>query len=163
MLAAMCAVLGAVAIDLTVIKITFESFPVLLAAFLFGPVDGLLVGIVGTFIYQVLRYSLTPTTVLWILPYAVSGLLVGLCAMKHNYRNTDREIMAVTVVSELVILILNTLAIYVDSKMFGYYSPEIITGNLMLRIVICIVKSAAFGFIMPKILFAIARSRRKKD
>ena len=35
-LAAMCAALGALALDLNSIKITFESFPILLGALLFG-------------------------------------------------------------------------------------------------------------------------------
>ena len=50
MMAAMCAVLGYVALDLGNIKITFESLPVLLAALMFGPVDGMLVGGIGLFI-----------------------------------------------------------------------------------------------------------------
>ena len=44
MLAAMCAVLGYVALDMGNIKITFESLPILLGAMLFGPVDGMLIG-----------------------------------------------------------------------------------------------------------------------
>ena len=46
-LAAMCAVLGAVSIDLGNLKISFESLPVLLGALLFGPLDALAVGGVG--------------------------------------------------------------------------------------------------------------------
>lgn len=56
-LAAMCAALGALALDLNSIKITFESFPILLGALLFGPLDGLAVGFVGTLLYQLLRYG----------------------------------------------------------------------------------------------------------
>ena len=76
-LSAMCAVLGAVAIDLNSIKITLESFPVLLGALLFGPVDGMAIGFVGTFLYQLLRYGISATTMLWILPYAAVGWLAG--------------------------------------------------------------------------------------
>ena len=47
-LAAMCAALGALALDLNSIKITFESFPILLGALLFGPLDGLAVGFCAT-------------------------------------------------------------------------------------------------------------------
>ena len=51
MLAAVCAVLGYLALDLFTLKVTFESFPVLLAGLMFGPVNGALVGLIGTFIY----------------------------------------------------------------------------------------------------------------
>ena len=61
-LAAMCAALGALALDLNSIKITFESFPILLGALLFGPLDGLAVGFVGTLLYQLLRYGVSVTT-----------------------------------------------------------------------------------------------------
>ena len=53
-LAAMCAVLGAVSIDLGNLKLSFESLPVIIGALLFGPVDGLLIGGIGTFLYQFL-------------------------------------------------------------------------------------------------------------
>ena len=44
MMAAMCAVLGYLALDMGSLKITFESLPVLISAFLFGPLDGMIVG-----------------------------------------------------------------------------------------------------------------------
>ena len=44
MLCAICAVLGYLAIDLTSIKVTFEELPILVAALVFGPVDGVMVG-----------------------------------------------------------------------------------------------------------------------
>ena len=56
MLCAMCAVLGYVALDLGSIKLTFESLPVLLGALLFGPVDGMFIGGIGTLLYQLVRY-----------------------------------------------------------------------------------------------------------
>ena len=68
MLAAMCAALGYAALDFNNLKITFESLPILLGALLLGPVDGLAIGVVGTLIYQLIRYGVSATTLLWILP-----------------------------------------------------------------------------------------------
>ena len=48
MLAAMCAVLGYVSLDLGNLKFTFESFPIILASLFFGPVDGMIVAGLGT-------------------------------------------------------------------------------------------------------------------
>ena len=64
MLAAMCAVLGAVSIDLGNLKVTLESIPIIVGALLFGPLDGAMIGFVGTFVYQVLRYGFSVTTFL---------------------------------------------------------------------------------------------------
>ena len=62
MLAAMCAALGYAALDFNNLKITFESLPILLGALLLGPVDGLAIGVVGTLIYQLIRYGVSATT-----------------------------------------------------------------------------------------------------
>ena len=73
-LSAMCAVLGAVAIDLNSIKITLESFPVLLGALLFGPVDGMAIGFVGTFLYQLLRCGFGPAKIYRLACRAFEGI-----------------------------------------------------------------------------------------
>lgn len=157
MLAAMCAVLGYVALDMNSIKITFESLPVLLAALLFGPVDGMLVGGIGTLIYQLLRYGVSATTLLWILPYVVCGLMVGLGAKAGRFSLKRWQVLALVVVSELVITLLNTGVIYVDSKIYGWYYPALIVGSLALRLVVCVVKAVAFGVILPWLTQAIRR------
>ena len=49
-------------------KFTFEAFPILVAGLLMGPIDGMITGAVGSFIYQLFfsGYGITPTTILWI-------------------------------------------------------------------------------------------------
>lgn len=157
MLVAMCAVLGYVAVDLQVIKITFESLPIFIAAFLFGPVDGMLVGGVGTLIYQLLRYGVSPTTVLWMAPYIVCGLIVGYAAKKNGFSLSNRQIMVLVITNELLITLLNTGVIYLDSVIFGYYFPGIITGSLIPRLAVCIVKSVAFGAVLPVLIRSVRR------
>ena len=71
MLAAMCAVLGYLSLDFGNLKITFESVPILLGALLLGPIDGMAIGGVGTLLYQLVRYGVSVTTPLWILPYVL--------------------------------------------------------------------------------------------
>ena len=157
MLAAMCAVLGYVALDMGRFKVTFESLPVLFAALMYGPLDGMLVGGVGTFLYQVLRYGFSATTALWILPYVICGLCAGLYARHYQFNNTPRQLMFIVVVSELLIFVFNTLAIYVDSKIYGYYSFAYVWGSVALRLIIALVKSVAFGLIVPVILKKMSR------
>ena len=158
MLCAVCAVLGYLAIDLTSIKITFESLPILIAALLFGPVDGITVGAVGTLIYQYLRYGFTATTFLWMLPYIVLGFIAGFYAKKKNFRMSATELGVLTVLCELVVTLLNTLVILIDSKIYGWYYPTLITGSLVIRLVVCIVKAIVFGVILYPLLTAIRRN-----
>jgi len=162
MLAAMCAVLGYISLDMGNMKITFESLPILLGALLFGPVDGFLIGLVGTGIYQILRYGVTATTVLWMLPYMVCGLLVGLYAKKRDFELTGIQVMLIVIANELLITILNTGVMYIDSKIYGYYSFAYIFGSTIIRLVICVVKATAFALILPVLVKAVRKALGEK-
>ena len=158
MLAAMCAVLGYIAIDATAFKITFETLPIILGALMFGPIDGFAVGGIGTLIYQLLKYGVSSTTLLWILPYCIMGFLLGLYAKKSGYKNTDRQILIAVVLSELLVTILNTGVMYVDAVVYGYYFKGFITGGLVLRLFVCIGKAVVFGIVVPKITTAVKKA-----
>ncbi len=162
MLAALCAVLGYLAVDLVSVKVTFESLPILLGALLLGPLDGLLVGGVGTLLYQLLRYGVSATTPLWMLPYMLCGLLVGAYARRRGKPLRRGETVAVTAAGELLITLLNTAVIYIDSKLFGYYTPGLIWGSLGLRLALCAVKAAAFGAVLPGLMGPLRRALEGK-
>ena len=161
MLAAMCAVLGYLAIDTGTVKVTFESVPVLIAALLFGPLDGMAVGLVGTLVYQLLRYGVSATTILWILPYVLCGLIVGLYAKKKPFPLKQGQIVFIVVLAELVVTALNTLTLFVDSKIYGYYFPGIIQGALALRLILCVVKAVAYAYLLPLLLRPLRKIIRK--
>lgn len=152
MLAAMCAVLGYISIDMGNIKISFEDLPVLLGGALFGPVHGLLVGTVGTLIYQLIRYGISATTLLWILPYSVCGFLMGWISKKNNFALSGRKLFAATIGCELLVTVLNTFVIYIDSKLYGWYYPALIMGSLALRLVICVGKAIVFAEVLSLII-----------
>ena len=152
MLAAMCAALGYLAIDTNIVKASFESLPVLVSALLFGPVNGMLVGGVGSFVYQLLRYGVSVTTALWMLPCVASGLIVGLGARMGKYSLSRRQVLTLVVFSELVFMGLNTFTIFVDSKIYDYYFLGIVMGALGIWFVICVVKAAAYGAILPALI-----------
>lgn len=157
MLAAMCAVLGAISIDLGNIKITLESVPIILCALMFSPLDAAAVGLVGTFIYQILRYGISVTTALWILPYMVCGLVVGIYAAKRQHKLSLSQTVTIVVIAELIITTLNTGTLYVDSKVYGYYNETLITGMVAIRYAVCIVKAVAVGAVMPTLVKLLQR------
>ena len=155
MLAAMCAVLGYVSLDAGNLKLTFESVPILIGALLFGPADGAAIGFVGTLIYQLLRYGVSATTLLWILPYVLCGALVGAYAKRYDFALNRRQVLCTVVTNELLITVLNTVVLYIDSKIYGYYSAAFIFGSLTLRVVLCVVKAVAYSFALPPLLSAL--------
>ncbi len=157
MLAAMCAVLGAVSIEMGNMRLTLESVPILIGALLFGPADGAVIGFVGSFVYQVLRYGFTATTLLWILPYVVCGLVVGFIAKRRGFDMNTRQTVLTVVLAELLITTLNTGALYIDSKVYGYYSAVYVFGTLLPRYAICVGKAVVVGALLPPLLQAVRR------
>lgn len=141
-------------IKLVNFKFTFEAFPILVASLLLGPVDGLIVGGVGSFIYQLLfsGYGITATTILWVLPHAISGLVVGLFAKKHSFNLNYRQNCLICIISSLLVTAFNSLALYVDSKLFGYYSYALVFGGIIVKIITGIVLSIVYCMVLPKLI-----------
>lgn len=158
MLAAMCAVLGYVSLDMGNLKVTLESLPVLLGALLFGPVDGALIGFVGTFVCQLGRYGFSATTLLWMLPYVVCGLLAGFYAKKKRYSLSFWQTVSIILICEIVVTVLNTGVMYIDSKIYGYYSYVYIFGSTVVRFLICIGRAVVYSLILPP-LTALLKKR----
>ena len=158
MLAALCAVLGFVAIDMWTMKITLESFPVNMGALLFGPVDGAIIAAIGSAIYQLLKYGVSATTLLWIAPGVISAVCLGLYAKKHGFKLTRMQMIVAVLLAELLITVLNTGVIYIDSKMFGYYFPGYISMNLIPRLALCIGKGIVYGVVLHPMLESIKKA-----
>ncbi|MBR2583176.1 MAG: folate family ECF transporter S component [Oscillospiraceae bacterium] len=156
MLAAMFVVLSLFSISLPGMKITLDSLPILVAAALLGPLDGLIVGLIGSFLNQMITYGFTATTLLWILPAGLRGLLVGLYAKRHNFDMTLRQTVFITIVTALLVTALNTFFMYVDSWVYSYsYAAALPT--LVLRILAGIITAVLFSLLLPAILTALRR------
>ena len=170
-LVALYVVLGFVKVPIgNMLRINFASFAVVICAVTFSPVDGLIVGFLGEFLSQILGpYGLTPTTLLWALPEGVRGLLLGVTMLLFakkgftpgNLQKSKSFILylAACVIAGLVASSLNTLALYVDSKMFGYYNYYMVFGVLLVRLGIAAVMSAMFGSIALPVASALQRNK----
>lgn len=158
MLAAMCAVLGYLSIDTGNLKVTLESVPIIIGAVLYGPLCGVAVGGVGTFVYQLLRYGLSVTTALWMLPYCVCGLIVGLYARSNDFSLSRRQLILICLVAELVVTTLNTAVLYVDSRVYGY-TVAYVFATIVPRYIICVVKAVAVGAILPPLINVLEHRR----
>ena len=131
---------------------------VFLGALLLGPVDGLAIGGVGTLLYQLLRYGVSATTALWIAPYVLLGLCVGAVSARHSYDCTPRQLALLAVLGELGITVLNTGSLYLDSLIYGYYSPVFVFGTLPLRLAICAGKGIVLALLLPTLLRVTRRA-----
>ena len=151
-------------------RFTLAPFPVILCALLYGPVDGLLIGLLGEFLSQVLGpYGLTPTTLLWCLGETLRGGTLGLCAMlflkkwllsADGIRGTQIGVLLLCcVVTGVLASLGQTFALYVDSKMMGYYTYAVVFGVMVWRIVIYAALSAIFGYLSLPIISALKKEK----
>ena len=150
------------------VKITFNSLPVVIAAMVFGPIDGFLVPFLGEFLSQMIHYGFTPTTVLWMLAPALRGLIVGAAVLLLRRSMSVDTILSskrpwvyflVCIVAAVLTSLANTGAYYVDSKMLGYYTYELIFGVAGVRIVSNVVSSILTAILAIPILAALRRAK----
>ena len=167
LLSAVHVVLSMLVIQAGSYKLTFEHFPVVLSAILFGPWGGMIVGGLGEFVNQMLTYGMTPTTVLFISPFVVRGFLVGIfakCFPKQVGKGAICEkqvpvfFIILCVASGIVSSCVNTIAIYVDSKMVGYYTFAYVFGALPLRLILSAITSVVIGIVIKPVIIALDKS-----
>lgn len=113
-----------IAIETPFIKINFASLPIMLGAMLFGPVEGMTVGLLGELIAQIIGpYGLAPTTPLYVAPAAIRGFVIGLGTLWC--RRTGRRIETQPVVcytagiaGAILTTVANTVSIWLESVMY---------------------------------------------
>lgn len=159
MLAALCFVLSAyVSIKAGSMKFTFAGLPILLAALLFGPVDGMLVGGIGELLSQVIGYGLTPTTVLWIIPAVVRGLMVGLYTKAKKGKPGIVGSSVMIILSSLVVTLLNGLVIWADAVIMGYYSFAYVFGSTGWRFLASLITAVLYCVVLVPLTAALRKS-----
>ena len=159
-----CAMLCAINVVLSILapiklanfKFTFEAFPILIGGIMYGPSMGLLIGTLGSTIYQIFfsGYGLTITTPLWVLPHALSGLIVGIYTKKNNFNLNKKQLITITMISAFLVTILNTVAQYIDAYIFDYpYAMVILT--MLMKIISGIILSIIYSLIIDKLISRI--------
>ncbi len=159
------------------LKITLEGLPIIIIACVFGPVDAALVGFLGEFLNQMLTFGFTPTTLLWVAPAVVRGLVMGLCLkpLKKAWFSAPAapELPArkglllvyyfiTNLVTAVLVSLVNTFTWYVDSKMFGYYEYHTVFGMLGFRILTGLICTAIMAALAIPIVAALKRARLVK-
>ena len=139
-MAALYLPLARMAIEIGTLKLSFGSLPVTVLAMLAGPAEAVAAAAIGEFLKQLLSYGFTATTLLWVIPSVLRGVLIGLAASRltrTGRRLEERAVIcyAVNVGAALVTTLANTLVIWADSVLYGYYFPGYVLGNLALRLV----------------------------
>lgn len=78
--------------------------------------------------------------------------VLGAYAKRKDFSLSNRQTAMSVSLGCVLIFILNTFVMYVDSIVYQYYSFIYIFGAMPLRIVICVVKCIAFSAVMPVLI-----------
>lgn len=149
------------------LKITFDGLPLLFISIVAGPVDGMIVGGLGTFLKDLIKpmivptaYGLSITTPLWMIPAIVRALIVGLVFRKKDVNENPYVWFIVGTLTALLTTALNTVIWILDGIIFGY-SPAFTYLMIVLRIVFGLITSLIYIFMIPKIVLAVKKSNSK--
>ena len=163
MLAAVYFALSFLTIESSVIRITFTSLAILVAALMFGPLDACTVGLLGEGLFQLLRYGPGPTTLIWMVPPILHAFFLGLGALLFGRK--DKPLVERTGLCYGVCLfcgvlnaIFNTAALYFDSIIYQYYTPETFLVNALIRVAIAL----ATATLLTTLAIPLVRTLRRK-
>lgn len=154
-----------VAVQVGNVRISFGSLPVVIAALLFGPLDAVTVAVVGEFFKQLLTYGVTYTTVLYLIPPALRGLVVGLGALAlmalRGQRLEERRTLcyAVCVLAAICTTVGNTGVNWLDSVLLGYYTPALIFGDLIWRLIVGMINA----LVMASLAIPLVKILRRRN
>ena len=165
---AMYVLLNMVAIKAGNLHITFASLPVVTTALLFGPGQAALVGLCGEFINQMLGYGFTATTPIWILPPAIRGILIGAAALAFakTGKSLDKRPIAcyaVCVIAAVITTFCNTVGIWIDSVIYGYYTFAYVFGDALIRFITGMVAAVVIATVAIPLIHLLRRSGMVQD
>lgn len=167
LLIALHVVLGLVSLTFGNMKVTFDGLPIIISAICFGPVWGTLTGLLGAFLAQLLTYGITATTVLWILPAAMRGLVVGLFFLRTDpadykqwHWKSPRLLLAI-ILSSLLVTGVNTLVMYLDSIIYHYYSYAYVFGATLIRFISSLLTAIAYCVVVPLVMKPLMKFLKK--
>jgi len=139
------------------LSISVSGITEVVAGLLFGPVSGGLVGLLGSLLNQLFTYGLTVTTVLWILPAGVKGLLCGWYAKANGYEMSPLQILWVLVVSAVIVTTMNTVVLIVDAEIFGYSTKATVLSLMGIKYINGALTSIAYMLITAPLLHRLKR------
>lgn len=148
------------ALNLGGIRLTLDIFPIIVGACLFGPIDGLIIGLLGNFLFQLIGpYGISATTILWMLPDGIRGLLAGLLLKKASEASRVRYAVVLGLIS-IVTATLTTGVMYVDCLVYKY-AFVVYTPLILWRYFAGIVISVLIALVLPPLLRTLNHTLKK--
>lgn len=140
------------------LKISLSGLPVIIVSIVGGPIWGAATGFVGAFVGQMITYGFSATTLLWVLPAVARGITVGLLFKAFKKSCRPLHLIIITCISSLIVTALNTGAMLIEQKLYGYYSSYVaIFTAIPSRVIAGIITAIIFSLMLPTIMDAVKK------
>lgn len=142
------------------IKITLNTLPFVVVGMMCGPVEGLISGLVGCFLSQMLGpYGLMITTPIWIIPGGLSGLTSGLIFKAFKRQPTVVKIAVTVFLAELITTAYNLFGSWLgDVVILKTFTIETLIGVVPVRLANWALRSVVYSIIMVPLCKALLKS-----
>lgn len=132
-------------------KISLSGLPVIIVSIYGGPIWGAATGFIGAFLGQLFTYGLTVTTLLWVLPAVVRGLVVGYLFRLFKKSMNLKVLILETAISSIIVTALNTVVMFIDGKVYHYPQPALV-AEIPSRVVAGVLTAIVFSLMLPTIV-----------
>lgn len=133
-------------------QIPISCFPLILASVMLGPVWGTAVGVVGSFLSQMLSpYGISWSSFIWMIPTIAYSLAVALLfiAFKKSYKTP--VLAAEFIISSLLLSFLNLAANY-SYNILADFSNILLKLFVPVKLVLAIIFAIVFAIVAPPII-----------
>lgn len=141
-------------------NITLQALPVIICAFLFTPLDTIVVSTMGDLLYQVVRFGLSSTTVMWLVPHLIFACILSIYVYFRKEKMGKVESIIVIILANLILTLLNMLVSYIDGLIWGYSVAVLVT--MPIKLLLSIATAIALGFVSMPIVKALSNVVKKK-
>ncbi len=132
-------------------QIPISCFPLIIASILLGVYWGTSVGIVGSFLSQLLSYGIGWSSLIWMFPTIIYSLTVAVLYKTFNKNNKFYVIAFELIISSLVLSILNVLAKYLENYISDL-TNSLLAVFLPIKLVLAVVFAIVFAITAPPII-----------
>jgi len=145
-------------INLSGVKLTIQNLPIYVGAIMLGAAPGAIIGFAGMFINQLITYGFSATTLFWVLPQTIIGAACGhIFESKIVKVGSGNKFWICIITLQILLTILNTIVILIDSLIYGYFNFLVVFGPFVLRIMISMIVGVVYCILIPLIIKLIKK------
>ena len=142
-----------------IMKISFNSLPVLLCAFYCGIPDAVAVALIGKTVEQSILYGIDFTTPFWIAPFVLMAICAGLMHKRfYKKKESPLRLFLIILTCELVLTLTNTLFLILLGNLVVGELANFLFAVLPMRLLPLVGRLVITGTVLPLAIPVLSRT-----